>query len=204
MTVTHVIKISQEMANQLQSDTTTSGAANWWATMTAAGGRGVDNRAISNVLGIYMNKLILIDQRAPLFNCVSVATIGADTDATALARFQFVKPWADVASTAIDAGDNRVPTLKADGTDASSGTMEIGMILGRGAIGVAEVRKLAYHTDKEDYDFREGFEARKSDGNMRMDFTNEDYAPNAWSSLTAYANNWTSAMFLCPTTAAAM
>ena len=204
MTITHVIKLSQESANQLMSDTTTSGAGNWWATMTGAGERGVSNRAISGVLGIYQGCVLIIDPRAPLFNCVSDVTISATLSAAdiATARFQFVKPWSDGGSTAIDAGDNRVPAAKVDGTaGATSGTMEVNMILGRGAIGVAEVRKLAFHSDKKDYDFREGFEARMSNGNMRMDFTAENLAANSWGSLTAQTQNWTSAMFLVPTTA---
>ena len=220
--ITHVITLTQEAANQLQNDTTTAGAANWWATFSEAmEGKEVENRTVTNILGCYQGCLILVDPRGPLFNTVDDNTLAALLgyanwaavpstlqDYVQQQRFQMVKPWSDASINSavtnglgIDAGDNRVPAAKVDGAaGATSGTMEVCFVLGRTALGVAEVKPLKFTDDTKDYDFRKGFEARTSNGNMRMDFTNQNVAVTGWSGLTAFANNWSSAMFLVPTT----
>jgi hypothetical protein len=163
-----IFKISPLQAEQLTTGTT---GADWATLFREAGARGMENRAISGVIGIYKGAMVVIDDRSPLFD--------SDAGTAAADSFQYIKPW----------NDDRTPVTK----DATTGTMEVAQILGRGSLGCAEVKKLAFNKQGKDYDFNTGFEARRSTGDSRMDFLN----PQA---LGAKPLNWSSALYLTPTT----
>lgn len=166
-TVKWVLKITELQAEQLTTGTT---GADWSSLYREAGKRGVNNRAITGIIGIYKGLLVVTDERAPLFN--------AEPTVSAKDSFQYITPW----------GDDRVPVQKTDTT----GTMEVAQILGKGTLGCAIVKKLQFNKQGKDYNFSEGFEARRSTGDNRMDFFNPlDTA--------AKPMNWSSALYMTPT-----
>ena len=162
-----ILKITELQAEQL---TTTTTGDSWNVLFREAAERGVDNRAITGIIGIYKGMMVVTDERAPLFN--------SDAGVAAADSFQYIKPW----------GDDRVPVTKTD----STGTMEVAQILGMGALGCALIKKLAFHKQGKDYDFSTGFEARRSEGDNRMDFFNP-------LDVNAKPMNWSSALYLTPT-----
>ena len=196
-----VIALSQCQAQQLQADTASNG---WWNTFVNAGERGTKNRAITGLLGMYRQCMIIVNLRAPLFNATGSSGYSGD----ALGRFQFVKPWADDATKAydIDAGDNRIPTTYAYNATAASdvGTFEMGYVLGLGGLLEAEIQKLKYTNDTDDYDFSKGMECRRKIGEMRNDYTDQAVLATAWSTLTVAPKNWSSMVFISATVAGSM
>lgn len=162
-----IFKITPLQADQLTTGTT---GADWATLFREAGQRGMENRAISGVIGIYKGAMVVVDDRAPLFD--------SDAGTAAVDSFQYIKPW----------GDERVPVTKT----ASTGTMEVAMIMGKGSMGCAQVKKLKFSKQGKDYDFSTGFEARRSCGDSRMDFFNP-------LELAAKPLNWSSALYLTPT-----
>lgn len=166
-TIKWILKITELQAEQL---TTTTTGESWSSLFREAGKRGVENRAITGVIGVYKGMMVVTDERAPLFN--------ADPAVAAADSFQYITPW----------GDDRSPVTKTDTT----GTMEVAQILGRGTLGCAIVKKLKFNKQGKDYDFSTGFEARRSTGDTRMDFFNPlDTA--------AKPMNWSSALYMTPT-----
>jgi hypothetical protein len=197
--VRYIIALSQVQADQLQADTADGG---WWKTFTEAGARGNENLTISGLLGIYRECMLIVNIRAPLFN----ATGSGAYSGTDLGRFQFVKPWADSSSNAdnIDAGENRVPTTYVYNATAASdvGTFEIGYVMGGSGIMEASVKNLEFNEEDKDYNFSKGFEARRSIGTMRSDFTKDVILPNA--AYTTTPDNWSSFTFYSPTAAGSL
>lgn len=168
-----IIILSETQADQLLADTA---GGNWSTLFKDAGSRGVDNRAISGVIGVYRGAAVCVNPRQPLINCTVAG-------ATYASSFQYIKPW----------GDSRVPTVKASDT----GTCEIGMCLGKGSVGSAMIKKLDFNKMGKDYNFSTGFEARKSCGDVRMDF--QDAA-----SIVNQPKNWSSFLYFTPTPAVAL
>lgn len=142
--VKFVIMLSQYQADQLLADATT--ASGWLTVMTNAGTRGVDNRAISGIIGIYRETMIMVNPRAFTYNSASVAA----------SAFSFVTPAVEAATT----------TVKGNGT----GTCECALILGKNAIGSPMLKDISYHMEEDDYGFVRGFEARRSCGDQRMEW----------------------------------
>lgn len=145
--VQYVNIISEAQSKEL---TTLTGSGTWRELMTNAGARGIDNRAISGVIGIYKRTLVIVDERAPLWDTNS---------GTALAdRIQYYKIT-----------DGRTPVAK---TADDSGTCEMAKMCGKGAIGAAMTKDLYFVTKKFDYDFSEGMAAAQACGCERMDLVN--------------------------------
>jgi hypothetical protein len=185
----HVILLSKRQAGQLTSDTDATG---WLTTFTNAAERGMANKAISGVIGIFQETLILVNTRAPLFNCETGAAFTGTWDE----RFQYVKPWDEVGNTNWDAGDNRVPIVKGAAED-SWGTCEVAMILGAGAIGGAKVSGLKFRSENMDYNFSNGFLGYQKEGCVRMDVFDPTYYSSGVSSVKPW--NWSSALYFTPT-----
>lgn len=144
--VQYVGKISERQAQQV---TTATGAGTWRELMTDAGSRGVDNRAISGVLGTYKRTLWLVDERAPLW----------DTSASAPADYlQYYKIQ-----------DERTPV---EHTGANVGTCELAVMCGNGAIGAAKIKDLDFVDKDFDYGFSHGLAASQACGCERMDLVN--------------------------------
>jgi len=145
--VQYVGMLSEAQAKQL---TTATGAGTWRELMTDAGKRGIDNRAISGILGVYKRTLWLTDERAPLWDT---------TTATALAdRIQYYKIT-----------DGRTPVAK---TGSGAGTVEMAKMCGQGAIGAAKIKDLDFVDKDFDYGFAHGLAASQACGCERMDLVN--------------------------------
>jgi len=190
-TVRWIVVLSRTQADELRSDTASGG---WYDLFKEAGSRGVKNRTITGILGYYQGALLVVNERQPLFNC-TVSGFSADS------AFQYVKPWNDDgSSSSIYTGDNRIPTVKSGTNDSDgAGTCEVAMVLGLGAIGCAEVRKLSFNNEDSDYMFNKMYEARKSDGAQRLDFSQAALSSFDSSSVV----NWSSMLFFSPTPAQA-
>lgn len=142
--VQYVGMLSEAQSKQL---TTATGAGTWRELMSDAGSRGVDNRAISGVIGVYKRTLWLTDERAPLWST---------TAATALEdRLEYYKIT-----------DGRTPVAK---TAADTGTAELAKMCGKGAIGAAKIKDLNFVDKDFDYGFSHGLAASQACGYERMD-----------------------------------
>ena len=146
--INYVGKLTEQQARQL---TTATGAGTWRELMSDAGSRGVDNRAITGVLGNYKRTLWIVDERAPLMN------VAATTPAT---RFQYYKIQ-----------DERVP-LPTTGAGNDDGTAEVAVMMGKAAIGAAKIKDLDFVNKDFDYGFSHGLAASQSCGAERMDLVN--------------------------------
>lgn len=136
-----VLKISDAQWYDWTTDTTSS--VGWRDLMKYTEG-GFD-RLFNGYMGVYKNMMIIVDQRSPLFN-VSSATVGA---------FQYITPLAD----------NRTRVAKADNT----GTCEVAMLMGRGALGMADVMEMDLVRKSRDYEFVKSICGHRKRGTVRLD-----------------------------------
>jgi len=141
-----VAMLSERQGQQLSTGT---GVGSWKELMSEAGKRGVDNRAISGVLGTYKRILWLTDERAPIWNSAAAAPDD---------YIQFHK-----------IADERAPAAH---TGSGVGTVEMCRVSGQGAIGAAQIKDLNFTYKKFDYGFSEGVAAHQATGCERMDLTN--------------------------------
>jgi hypothetical protein len=146
--VNYVATVSETQARQLTSAT---GSGTWRELMSDAGKRGIDNRAISGIIGTYRRTLVLTDERAPIWDSSATPTNDAH-------RIQYYK---------ID--DERIPAAK---TGAGVGTCEMARMLGRGALGAAKIKDLDFVDKDFDYGFSHGLAAQQACGCERMDLIN--------------------------------
>lgn len=161
--IQYVGLLSEAQAKEL---TTATGAGTWRELMTDAGKRGIDNRAISGILGVYKRTLWLTDERRPLWST---------TAATALAdRIEYYKIQ-----------DGRTPVAK---TAPDTGTCEIACMTGQGALGAAKIKDLDFVDKDFDYGFSHGLAASQACGCERMDLVNTSISakPLNQSSFTYY------------------
>lgn len=150
-----VFLLSETQIQEL-TDSTTSNS--WSAIMRDADVRGDMNRSIHGVIGVYRGALVVANPRSPLWSTLSTATAGA--------RIGYVKPWSSGAR--YDAADAAMaPVAK---TAADTGTIEIAMAFGRGALGSAKIKDLKFDEEKRDYNFYKGLCGMRAEGQERMDF----------------------------------
>ena len=142
--VQYVGVLSEAQGKQV---TTATGSGTWKELMTNAGDRGIDNRAISGIMGIYKRTMWLVDERAPIWD-TTTATDLAD-------RIQYYKIQ-----------DERVPVAK---TAQGTGTVEMSRMCGQGAVGAAMIKDLNFVDDDFDYGFSHGLAASQACGCERMD-----------------------------------
>jgi hypothetical protein len=138
--------LSERQAQQL---TTETGAGTWRELMTDAGKRGIDNRAISGIIGNYKRTLWLSDERAPIWNTAAAAP----DDYIEFYKIQ----------------DERNPVAK---TAPGTGTCELARMTGRGAVGAATIKDLDFVDKDFDYGFSHGLAAQQATGCERMDLIN--------------------------------
>lgn len=189
----HVMLLSDAQALQLRTDASSNG---WLDTYKDAGARGDSNKAITGIIGIFQECLVIQNPRSPILNCDT--TFSGDW----WDRFQYVQPWSTKTNTFHwMSGDNRTPVVKGSGS-GSEGTCEVAIILGRGAIAGAQVENLRYFGEKEDYDFSQGFCGQEKQGCVRMDI----FDPSTYSSgvSSVRPSNQSSALFFTPTPAVAV
>jgi hypothetical protein len=153
--VKYIVMLSEVQATQLAKDSD-------WKTMFREGDtRGLDNRSISGILGVWRETLFLANPRAPLFN-LSVST----------ASISYLKPStvSTDASTLYFDGEQSLDRTVKGATTVETGTCEMAIILGAGAIVNPMPQDLKYGSQKKDYDFREGFIVTAKEGQQRTDF----------------------------------
>jgi hypothetical protein len=134
---------------QLSTESTTG-----WRDLLKYTEKGMD-RMINGFQGVYKNIAIFVNQRQPLFN-VSGSTTGA---------FQYITP----------ASDGRTRVAKGSNT----GTVECAMLLGAGALGMAEIEELDYEKKGFDYNFNTGMCGTRTKGIQRIDLDNTVAATTA-------------------------
>ena len=176
--VKFVFVLTQYQADQLVNDADTTG---WIAIMKDAGARGAENRAITGLLGIYRETMLVVGTRDVVLDC--------NTGVAAASAFGFVTPW----------DENGTVDRKVKGnvsTPANAGTCEVGLLLGKNAIGNPTIKEIAFHAEEDDYGFVKGFEARKADGNVRMEWHVSGDADKA---LVTQPVNQGSALYFTPT-----
>lgn len=137
-----VLKLSDAQWYQLSTETSTG-----WRDMMKYSEKGYD-RIIDGAQGNYKDMMILVDQRAPIW----------DLAATAAARVKYVTPLAD----------NRTRVQKTN--SAADGTIEMAVLMGAGTIGKAEIKDLDFTKKGFDYDFSTGSCGSRAEGTVRMDF----------------------------------
>jgi hypothetical protein len=191
--VNYVILLTETQAEQLATQVTdpTDLGASWNQLMREADVRGDGkNKAITGILGVYKNALVISNPRQSIFNCEDLGQsnepVDPDGNGDTTFRNQYVKPWEDTPGSQnfLFRGDNRVPIEKG-GVTGSRGTCETAICLGRGAMGAAIVKSLDFNMDDKDYKFSTGYEARRSTGCERMDWvpvTDQGATPINWSS----------------------
>lgn len=140
--VQYVGVLSEAQSQQL---TTATGSGSWKELMTDAGKRGIENRAISGIIGTYKRTLWITNERAPLW----------DTATGALDYYKIE--------------DERVPAAK---TGAGVGTVENAVMMGRGGLGAAKIKDLDFVDKDFDYGFSHGLAAQQACGVERMDLVN--------------------------------
>ncbi|MDQ2999885.1 MAG: hypothetical protein M3Y08_01290 [Fibrobacterota bacterium] len=139
--VNYVLKISDAQWFDWTTDTTTSVG---WRDLMKYTETGMD-RLFNGFVGVYKGMMVITDQRSPLYNVTS-STAGA---------FQYQTPLAD----------NRVRLV----TAANTGTREVFMVMGRGAIGLADVMEMDLVRKSRDYEFVKSICGHRKRGTQRMD-----------------------------------
>jgi hypothetical protein len=134
---------------QLSTESTTG-----WRDLLKYTEKGMD-RMINGFQGVYKNMAIFVNQRQPLFN-ISGSTAGA---------FQYITP----------ASDGRTRVAKGSNT----GTLEVAMLLGAGALGMAEIEELDYEKKGFDYNFNTGMCGTRTKGTQRIDLDSTVAATSA-------------------------
>ncbi len=136
-----VLKISDAQWYQWTTDTTASVG---WRDLMKYTEAGFD-RLFNGYVGVYKNMLVIVDQRSPLFN-VSGSTAGA---------FQYITP----------ASDGRTRVAKGSNT----GTAEVWMLMGAGALGMADVMEMDLVRKSRDYEFVKSICGHRKRGTVRLD-----------------------------------
>jgi len=139
--VNYVLKLSDAQWYQWTTDTTASVG---WRDLMKYTETGMD-RLFNGFIGVYKGMMVIVDQRCPLYNVTS-STVGA---------FQYQTPLAD----------NRVRVL----TAANTGTREVWMLMGRGALAMADVMEMDLVRKSRDYEFVKSICGHRKRGTQRMD-----------------------------------
>jgi hypothetical protein len=184
----YIILLSQLQSDQLTEDNASGGWLEMWRDAAA---RGVKNKAITGVIGMYRECLFITNPRAPVLNCTTTGYTGTWEE-----RFQYVQAWDSVGNTYWDKGDNRNPVVKG-AAGANAGTCEVAFILGKGAICGAKVENLKYDSEMQDYGFSTGYAAREKQGCVRMDVIDPSLYTSGVSSEKPW--NFSSCLYFTPT-----
>jgi hypothetical protein len=146
-----VLKLSDAQWYQLSTESSTG-----WRDMLKNTEKGYE-RIIDGAQGNYKDMMILVDQRAPIW----------DLAATAGSRAKYITP----------AADNRTRVQKTNSN--ADGTVEIAVLMGAGTIGKAEIKELDFTKKGFDYDFSTGSCGSRAEGTVRMDFDTGTTATSA-------------------------
>lgn len=137
-----VLKLSDASWFQLSTETSTG-----WRDMLKNTEKGYE-RIIDGAQGTYKDMMLLVDQRAPIW----------DLAASAGSRVKYMTPESD----------DRTRVQKTN--SAADGTCEITTLGGAGMLGKAEIKDLDFTKKGFDYDFSIGSCGSRSEGTVRMDF----------------------------------
>jgi len=147
--ISYVILVSPMQALQLARDQV------WIDLMRTAEKRGPDNRALSGIIGMRKDALVIEDMRSPILNLESRA-------------FEYVTPM-EAATLDSFYGRGKL-NRKVKGSGTMSGTMEIARILGSGAIGVPMVKDISFSLEERDHGFQKELCSSIECGYNRLDF----------------------------------
>lgn len=184
-----VLVISPIQANDLQNDTASAG---WYNALTAATPReSGTNKVISGVLGVYRDMLIVVNPRNPVFDF-------------ATATFKY---WTVA---------NDLENLLAHGTKSGqTGTAEVAILMGRQSIAeMVTDGDWKYTDEKSDHGYTIEYGMNKKYGVQRVEFFKQSLA-NGGNAFTIDQNtglaiptviptNWSSFLYLTPTSAVSM
>jgi len=172
--VNYVMLISPMQATQLMQD------AAWVDLMRGAEKRGPENRAISGILGVRHGVLVIEDMRSPILNLSSK-------------EFEYVTPMEANKKDGFYGFGKLTRTQK--GSGSATGSMEIGRILGQGAIGAVLVHDTKFETNETDFGFSKELCGIQASGYNRLDFEglNDDGSLKV--------DNISSALYFTPTPA---
>ena len=155
--INHIVMISEIQAIQLQNDSA------WQDLWKGAGERGIDNRAISGVVGgPFMECLVIVNPRQPIFRLNS-GSIG----------FEYVTPMLGSSFNSLLGLQNLNREAKGAAT-VQTGTCEVCYVLGAGALGVPNPKKLKYIEEKTDFGHFTALAASEVIGHNRLDFKAAD------------------------------
>jgi len=139
--VNYVLKISDA---QWYDWTTNTTASVGWRDLMKYTETGMD-RLFNGFVGVYKSMMVIVDQRCPVYD-VSSSTVGA---------WQYQTPLAD----------NRVRAV----TAANDGTRECFMLMGRGALAMADVMEMDLVRKSRDYEFVKSICGHRKRGTQRVD-----------------------------------
>ncbi len=167
--VDYLILVSKEQARQLRRD------PEWIELMKSAEKRGPDNRALSGILGVYLNALVIQDIRSPILNLNAK-------------KFEYVTP----VEANLDA-DKFYGYAKLNRKQGE--TMEIARVLGAGAIGCPLVYDIQWSENKRDHGYQNELCGEIARGFNRLDFRGKEKDGSA------KIKNISSALYFTPTPA---
>lgn len=139
--VNYVLKISDAQWYDWTADTTSSVG---WRDLMKYTETGMD-RLFNGFIGVYKSMMVIVDQRSPLYD-VTNSTVGA---------WQYQTPLADNRVREVTAGNN--------------GTRECAMLMGRGALAMADVMEMDLVRKSRDYEFVKSICGHRKRGTQRMD-----------------------------------
>lgn len=180
--VNYIVLLSDLQAMQLAADST------WKSDVQQADERGGDNRAITGILGIKWGVLFVNNRRSP------VLSLDTDANAGTTQGIMYLKPETEAAATSDYGylmGTEIVPRKVKGAAGTATGTCEIAIGLGAGAIIAPLVQDVQYKSEKDDYDFRESFCVEVMEGGQRGEFVTPAGA----------VKNFSSALYLTATPA---
>jgi len=139
--VNYVLKISDAQWYDWTTDTTASVG---WRDLMKYTETGME-RLFNGFVGVYKSMMVIVDQRSPVYD-VSSSTVGA---------WQYQTPLAD----------NRVRAV----TASNDGTRECFMLMGRGALAMADVMEMDLVRKSRDYEFVKSICGHRKRGTQRLD-----------------------------------
>jgi len=150
--VRYIMLLSPYQASQLAKD------PEWKDLMKSAEKRGPDNRALSGILGVYGNVLLITDQRSPIFNLST-------------GKFEYVTPTA-AAERDNFYGYGRLNRAIKGAANVATGSMEIARILGAGALGcpIKGAGTIEFKERDADFEFEKEVCGMVEAGYNRLDF----------------------------------
>jgi len=155
--INHVVVLSEYQGEQLRGDT------NWQTLMQNAEARGPENRAITGVIAVFDKALVIIDDRAPVWDLSNQKMLYMAPDtSTSLSNVLYYE------------GEQSIDRVVKGAATVATGTCELAFGGGAGAIIHPQPKDFELDSDTFDYGFREGFCVSSIEGMQRADWIKKD------------------------------